>query len=191
MKKDPAFFGPSPLLKGEDPLKYDQLLQGISEHVQPADIFERIWTRELADLVWETHRYRGLLVSLINASEQQALERVLRPFFSGLRMPEAEALAWRYRMNEPGALEEVQRLLEKAGLTWHAIKAEALSIRIDDVERINQLIVSAETRRDATLREIERRRATLAHKLRRAVQQVEDTEYRLLEEKPPEENRAA
>ncbi len=94
-------------------------------------------------------------------------------------------------MKEPGAVEEVQRLLEKTGLTWDAIKAEALSLRINDVERINQLIVGAESRRDATLREIERRRAGLGPKLRRAVQQVEGADNRLLEEKPAKESHAA
>ena len=53
MKQDLAFFGFSPLLTGEDPAKYHELLQAIFDYVQPADIFERIWTREIADLVWE------------------------------------------------------------------------------------------------------------------------------------------
>ena len=131
------------------------------------------------------------MVSLINATEQQALERVLRPLFGGLRVLEAEALALKWRIKEPGALKEVQRLLDKAGMPWDAIKAEALSLRISDVERIDRLIVSAESRRDATLREIERHRAALGRKLRAAVQQVEDAEYHLLEEKPVEESRAA
>ena len=49
MKQDLAFFGFSPLLTGEDPAKYHELLQAIFDYVQPADIFERIWTREIAD----------------------------------------------------------------------------------------------------------------------------------------------
>lgn len=191
MKQDLAFFGFSPLLTGEDPAKYHELLQAIFDYVQPADIFERIWTREIADSVWEKLRFHGLMVSLMNATEQQALERVLRPLFGGLRVLEAEALALKWRIKEPGALKEVQRLLDKAGMTWDAIKAEALSLRISDVERIDRLIVSAESRRDATLREIERHRAALGRKLRAAVQQVEDAEYHLLEEKPVEESRAA
>ena len=191
MKQDLTFFGSSPLLAGEDFLKYDQLLQGIADHVQPADIFERIWTRELADLIWEKFRWRGLMVNLIIATEQEALQCVLRPLFGGFRLDQADALAWRYRMKEPGAVEEVQRLLEKAGLTWDAVKAEALSLRIDDVERFNHMIVSAEKRRDATLQEIERRRATFGQKLPRAVKQVEGADYRLLEEKPANESRAA
>jgi len=131
------------------------------------------------------------MVNLLNATEQEALQCVLRPLFGGLRLDEAEVLAWRYRMKEPGAVEEVQQLLKKVGLTWDAVKAEALSLRINDVERINQLIVSAESRRDATLREIERRRATFGRTLRRAVQQVEGADYRLLEEKPANESHAA
>ena len=190
MIQDLAFFGFTPRLTGEDPVRYFKLLKSIYDEVQPTGIFEQIWTRELADLIWETFRWRGLMVNLINATEQEALQCVLRPLFGGFRLDEAEALARRYRMKEPAAVEEVQQLLEKAGLTWDAVKAEALSLRIDDVERFNHMIVSAETRRDATLREIERRRATLGHKLRSAVQQVEGADYRLLEEKPANESHA-
>ena len=191
MIQDLAFFGFTPRLTGEDSRGYFRLLESIFDEVQPADIFERIWTRELADLIWETFRWRGLMVNLIIATEQEALQCVLRPLFGQLSSEKADALAWRHRMKEPGAAEEVQRLLEKAGLTWDAVKAEALSLRIDDVERFSRMIVSAEKRRDATLQEIEHRRATLGHKLRRAVKQVEGADYRLLEEKPVEESRAA
>ncbi len=191
MIKDLAFFGFAPRLTGEDSVGYFRLLKSIYDEVQPTDIFERIWTRELADLIWETFRWRGLMVNLIIATEQEALQCVLRPLVGALRLEQADALAWRYRVKEPGAAEEVQRLLEKAGLTWDAVKAEALSLRIDDVERFNHMIVSAEKRRDATLQEIERRRATFGQKLPRAVKQVEGADYRLLEEKPANESRAA
>ena len=89
MIKDLSFFGVTPRLTGEDSVGYCKLLKGIYEEVQPTDIFEQIWTRELADLTWETFRWRGLMVNLLNANEQEALQRVLRPLFGGLRLVDA------------------------------------------------------------------------------------------------------
>jgi hypothetical protein len=52
-------FGPPPLLEGEETAAYDELLVRISGAVNPADIFEEIWVRDLVDLVWEALRLLG------------------------------------------------------------------------------------------------------------------------------------
>ena len=51
-----ALFGPPPLLEGEDTVAYDELLVRISGAVKPTDIFEKIWIRDIVDLVWEAFR---------------------------------------------------------------------------------------------------------------------------------------
>ena len=51
--------------------------------------------------------------------------------------------------------------------------AEALVRALDYVERIDHLTTIAESRRNASLREIDRRRPLLAEMLRRTVQQIE------------------
>ena len=48
-----SFFGPAPLLDGEDPAAYDELLARVSGGVKPSDILEEIWVRDVVDLVWE------------------------------------------------------------------------------------------------------------------------------------------
>ena len=60
-----------------------------------------------------------------------------------------------------------------AGLSIDALMAEALAGKLDDIERIDRLTTIAETRRNAMLREIDRRRAALGEGLRRHVQEVE------------------
>ena len=44
------FFGPAPLLDGEDPAAYDELLARVSGAVKPSDILEEIWVRDVVDL---------------------------------------------------------------------------------------------------------------------------------------------
>jgi hypothetical protein len=66
---------------------------------------------------------------------------------------------------------------------------QALPMELDKIERIDRLITIAETRRNAMLREIDRRRAVLSEALRRQVQEVEG-EFEVVE-KTPEETKSA
>jgi len=48
------------------------------------------------------------------------------------------------------------------------VMAQTLAARIDDVERIDRMVIIAEARRDAVLREIRSRRLAFGQALRRA-----------------------
>jgi hypothetical protein len=54
---------------------------------------------------------------------------------------------------------------------------KVLGDKIDDIERIDRLTAIAETRRNAALREIDRRRAILGKTLRRSVHEIEDDDF--------------
>jgi hypothetical protein len=47
-----AWLGPPPLFEGEDRAAYDGLLARISGAMNPADIFEEVWVRDIVDLSW-------------------------------------------------------------------------------------------------------------------------------------------
>ena len=66
----------------------------------------------------------------------------------------------------------------------------ALPEELDKIERIDRLITVAETRRNAMLREIDRRRAVLSEALRRQVQEVEG-EFEVVEKTPAATKSAA
>jgi hypothetical protein len=176
---DSELFGPPPLLAGEDPDEYMELFRGISITVQPADIFERNWVRHMTDLMWEVRRYRRIITQLIDLSDQQGLEKVLgrldweHPDVVRKGLARSQDLARRYVLKDADAVFDVDVLLESAGLSWEAVKAEAAALRTSEIERLNRLVMTAAARVNSTLRELERRRADLAKRLRRAVQQVE------------------
>ena len=48
-----SFFGPPPLLEGEDPEAYNQLLAGITGCVTPSDFLEEMWTSEVVRHTWK------------------------------------------------------------------------------------------------------------------------------------------
>ena len=98
----------------------------------------------------------------------------------------AKELAQEYARREPGAVTLVHEFLAGAGLSMDRFMANALAQKLDDVERIDRLITTAASRRDASLREIERRRAFLGETLRRSVQEIEDGEFEVIEPTPAE-----
>jgi hypothetical protein len=140
-----AFFGPPPLLDGEDTSAYGDLLARVSAAIRPKDILEEIWLRDFLDLAWETLRWRRLKAALVSGTVSQGLT---------------------------------------AGLTGEAALARALAYRLDEVERIDRMIASAEARRNAVLREIERHRSTLGRELRRLVPEAEDAQFEVIESPP-------
>jgi hypothetical protein len=181
-------FGPPPLIEGEDTAAYDELLIRISSCVKPVDIFEDIWARDIVDLVWEAFRLRRLKASLMTAARHKGLEKVLVPL---LGEEDASDLAEDWARRNPSAIKKVDKLLASAGLTMDAVMAETLSARLDHIERIDRLIATAEGRRNVILREVDRHRAALSEALRRAAQQVEEAEFKVIEPKQAERRNVA
>jgi hypothetical protein len=133
-----ALFDPPPLLEGEDPDAYDQLLQRFCAAVKPVDSIEEMFVAEVVFLEWEILRWRRLKWNLIRA---HALQRL------AVCIDSSNAFA------------------EKLGY----------------LERIDRLTAIAESRRNASLREIERHRAVLGETLQRSVQDIEDAEFKVIE----------
>jgi hypothetical protein len=168
-----ALLGPRPLIDGEDGTDYDAILERISADVAPEDFVEEIWVRNVVDLVWESIRLRHLKSQLLRAAAHEGLARVLTPLLDWTR---ANHLSGQWALGEEAATAEVERLLDRAGLTIDAVMAQTLAARIDDVERIDRMATIAEARRDAVLREIRSRRAAFGQALRRAGEAI-DAEF--------------
>jgi hypothetical protein len=102
----------------------------------------------------------------------------------------AKELAQDYMLGKPGAIKLIDQVLASAGSGIDALMAQALAEQLDNFEQIDHLITIAETRRNAALREIDRRRAALGEALRRQVQEVEG-EFEVIEKTPAETKSAA
>jgi hypothetical protein len=168
-----ALLGPRPLIDGEDGTNYDMILERISADVAPADFVEEIWVRNVVDLVWDSVRLRRLKSQLLQAAAHQGLERLLASIIDWMR---AGPLSRKWALGDEEAMGEVERLLGRAGLTFDAVMAQTLAARIDDVERIDRMVIIAEARRDAVLREIRSRRLAFGQALRRAGEAI-DAEF--------------
>jgi hypothetical protein len=85
----------------------------------------------------------------------------------------------------------IDELLTGAGVSMDALMADALAGELDYIERIDRLTTIAESRRNASLHEIDRRRAIFGETLRRSVQEIEDGEFEVIETTPAKGKNAA
>jgi hypothetical protein len=118
---------------------------------------------------------------------QKILYRTLRSMNQVLddaKRRKAKELVQEYARREPGAVTLVHEFLAAAGVSMDGLMADALAEKLDDIERIDRLATIAESRRNASLHEIERRRAVLGETLRRSVQEIEDGEFEVIETTP-------
>jgi hypothetical protein len=167
--------GPPPLLEGENLDAYNAMHDRARGAVAPADVIEEIWVRDIVDLVWETVRLRRLKAKLIDGVKGRALWRILEDL--GVNAAVRSDLVVKWTNRDLAARKEVARLLKKAGFDAETIAARTLALRIDDVERIDRMIMQGETRWNAVPREIDRRREAVARRLKDAVAEIEDAEF--------------
>jgi hypothetical protein len=130
-------------------------------------VLEQIWMRDIVDLVWEVFRLRRLKADLMAAAAHEGMAEVLRPLVD---CPEQFAKGWARRSER--TVTKVEAALVKAGSSMGAVAARTFSARIGDF----RMLKAAEARRNGTLRELDRHRASFALRLRRTVQAAEDAE---------------
>lgn len=180
--------GELPLVPGEDPVKYRSLYTDIRSTIDPKDIFEQFWVGDLTNQIWETYRYRRLMAKFVIAGEQAGLERILRRLIHGSDGPmpiaetnpknasflsKSQALALEHAQGKKQATEEIRQILRNAGRDWSEVTTEAFALRASETQRVAQLLAKAESRRNATLKAVERHRNGLGPLLQRVADQFD------------------
>lgn len=161
-------------LKSEEEEQYRRILDEVTRSVDPADIIEEFWVRDVTDLLWEALRLRRLKGSLLHAATRVGLAKVLDSLVEDVSAIE---LANRWFRGQQEVKKEVDRLLREAGLSFDIVIAEGLAAQLDDIEGFDRRIASAEARRNAVLREISRHRDAVAARLARASEVIEEAEF--------------
>jgi hypothetical protein len=113
------------------------------------------------------------------------------PLLANARASKAEELVQEYVRGEPDAVTLIDDLLTRAGVNMDALTADALAEQFDPIEQIERQTTIAESRRNASLREIERHRAVLGAALRQSVQAIENDEFKVIDTRPAKGKNAA
>ena len=144
------------LAKGETLEQYKELEESLMARLKPHDAQEYIWVKDVVDLQWELLRMRQIKIKYLNARTWQGLKIFLQE--RDVDTLEAQKLSKLWMENNPRAL----TLVKKMFTDWAADESDILASTymrfIENMERIDRMIIGLEARRNAALREIERHR---------------------------------
>ena len=167
---------PTPLLPGEEETDYESIAVNILVACEPRDAIEEYLIRDAIDLTWEILRLRRLKAGILRASMGDGVRALLDDV--GVPYEDRDALSEQWAAGDKSARKKVDAILANAGLTMDDLTAKTLTSHMDDYERIDRMLSSAEARRNNALREIDRHREAAGAAVRRAIDEVEDAEFR-------------
>ena len=162
------------LLRGEDAKALHKLSDRINKTVKPVDALEEMWVADIVHLQWELQRLQESKAQLIHVKHEEGIREVLTGLIGGVKA--ADLLAGR-KVGEDGAQENIERIFEFYEVTSKTIVAQTTVLYLDEIERLDRMILSAEVRRNNAIREVRFHRDALARSLRRACEEVEDAEF--------------
>jgi hypothetical protein len=167
-----------PLLITESADEFDALRDAFEREIKPRGIIEQMYVHDISAIVWEILRLRRCKVIIINSAFRSALENLLvqlrqpgqRDFQA--RDPARElAHAW---FTDKEAQKQVSETLSRFDLDESAIEAEAIRKSSSDLELLDRMLASLETRRNKALGCVAEYRASLAHQLRESADRIID-----------------
>ena len=151
-------FPPPLTLNGEDPRFWEAIYAGIQDAVQPADLLDDFWAYNMACIAYDVVRYRSQRDVILFNLRHEGLEDLL----AGLVPPDKiQEFSIQYRIQDtevaPDGSTSLKAKLKSLGVTEERITAATWLNRIDDVERIERMMMQAEARLFIMQRESHRR----------------------------------
>jgi hypothetical protein len=168
-----------PLLITESADEFDALRNAFDQEIKPRGIIEQMYVHDISSIVWEILRLRRCKVVIINSAFRRALEHLLVQLLKGPGQynyeveDKAQALAHAW-FTDQEAKKQVSEILSRFGLDESAIEAEAIRRSSADLELLDRMLTSLETRRNKALGCVAEYRASLAHQLRESADRVID-----------------
>jgi hypothetical protein len=150
--------GPAPLLTWESPERYERVLASMAQAVDPKDWIEWVWTKDLVDLGWEAARARRAQAAAVGLAYQNALAHLMGKPRRNLIGAEHQVRIARLSAGDQKELRAFRETLDGMGLSPEAAGDTAYLLALDDIQPLGEIIARCEIRRDAVLREMDRRR---------------------------------
>jgi hypothetical protein len=186
-----------PLLITEAADEFDALRDAFEQEIKPRGIIEHMYVHDISSIVWEILRLRRCKVVIINSAFRSALQGLLKQV---LRQPgqyehqvedEAQILAQSW-FTDQEAKKQVSEILSGFDLYESAIEAEAIRRSSSDLEVLDRMLTSLESRRNKALGCVAEYRASLAQQLRDSADRIIDAKGVLrLEDAASERSTAA
>ena len=143
--------GQAPVISGEDPKEYAELLERIHSDAKPRDFIERALVRDVADHIWQLRRSRRLKAALLKVNTYLGLEKILQPL---VEWPQSSEVAKKWAQRDFDTLKQVDELLAKAGLGMDEVMAETFSLKLEVIDSIDSMIARDEQRYASALHKL-------------------------------------
>jgi hypothetical protein len=170
--------GPSWIIEGEDPERYEHLLVQVAEAVGPIDFIDWLLVKDVVAHTWEIQRSRRHRETVIRMGRLKALRQILSQAMPADTPTEISELADIWLSGNSQALKRVAKTLGRSGFSVTDIDAHAMTVMAPELERIDLQVERYESRRDSLLRQIERRRGGWALRVRRVTEDVVEAEFK-------------
>jgi hypothetical protein len=138
-----VFHPRAPVLITESAEEFEYLVRQLDQDIKPRGIIEETFVRRIAQLIWEIRRYERVKSTIINTAFPDALRHLLDQL--SLDSEESQELTERW-FTEPAAKKEVAERLEQIELDESAIEAEAVRRSAKDLEPVERMLCSLESR---------------------------------------------
>jgi hypothetical protein len=148
-----------PLLITESEEEFNRIRQALYDQLGPVGIVEQMYADEVVDLVWQILRLKRCKAGVINLAFHQSSASIL---YRLMQAGPDVAREW-----TPKIAKKVEAELATYKLDGSIIIADAIKTKSCDLEPIDALLVSLETRRDKALVRIAQYRGELGAVLRR------------------------
>jgi hypothetical protein len=178
-----ALLPTSPLLIIESEGEFDRVCSAFDQEINPRGIIERMYVADVVYLTWEIVRLRRCKASIIiNVKFRDALKSVLRRLSDiGSEISNAAGDLSYDWFTDQDARKKVWNLLAEFQLDETAVEGEAVRESLADLEQLDRLLASAESRRNRALRCITEYRESFAKRLRESSNRIIDGKILALE----------
>ncbi len=159
-----ALLPATPLLVTESEDEFDRIYDALDQELSPRGIVLQIYVAEYANLTWEILRLQRCKAGIINAAIFDCVMKQTKDTVEGLNKASLNP-------------EEKKRLLaifRDCPVDNPAIEAEAIRRVASDLEQLNRMQASLESRRNKILRSIAEYRADFATQVRESADRIID-----------------
>lgn len=167
-------FGRRIFMPGEASADYNALYEQIRHAAAPCDGLEEIWARDVVDEVWQCIRLKRMRASFLQAQTSNLLTRLLKE--AGVSEAERNRIVEELSRGRVHAIGTIHVHLSKSGDNLDTVVELASAQCRSTLRCLDQMITSAESRRDKALRAIGRHRESLGQRLRAATKTIDDAE---------------
>ncbi len=147
------------MLIGDDDALFERLEAEIVAEINPQDILENLWCRDVVERSFDILRLRRWKSQFVELREVIAVSVLLKQSSDRIHYPERiESLVNGWGAGSEDAIDRVYEVLKHTDREHSHIEAQAVGSNLEALGAIENLLLSNEIRRDSIIREIERYR---------------------------------